>query len=345
MDISIISFTQKGSLLNKKLSCNLNKFGYNCESFTTYKTAKELGLFSLKNGLKDWTEEHFHKKEAIIFIGAIGIAVRAIAPFVKSKTTDPAIVVIDELGKFTVPILSGHIGGANFLTEEISRILDSTPVITTATDINGKFSVDIFARKENLYICDMTMAKKISSEVLDNVDIGVVSDYKIEGNLPKGVKILENGEIGVCISVQDKSPFINTLNLIPKILTLGIGCRRDTSIDQIKNIVMKVLNENNISINAVKNVASIDLKKDEKGLIQFVEKYGLEFITYTSDELNALEGEFTESTFVKSVTGVSNVCERAAVLGSNNGKLIINKRAENGVTVAIAEEDWSVSFE
>ncbi|MDS0526575.1 cobalt-precorrin 5A hydrolase [Clostridium sp. SHJSY1] len=345
MEISLISFTQKGSLLNKKLSCSLSELGYNCESFTTYKSAEELELFSLKNGLKNWTEEHFYKKEAIIFIGAIGIAVRAIAPFVKSKTTDPAIVVIDELGKFTIPILSGHIGGANSLTEKISSILNSTPVITTATDINDKFSVDVFAKKENLYISDMTMAKKISSEILDNVDIGVASDYKIKGKVPKELKILENGEIGVCISVQRKSPFVNTLNLIPKILTLGIGCRRDTSIDKIENLVMKVLDENNISISAVKNVASIDLKKDEKGLIQFVEKYGFKFITYTADELNALEGNFSESTFVKSVTGVSNVCERAATLGSNNGKLIIKKRAENGVTVAISEEDWSVSFE
>ncbi|WP_207729702.1 MULTISPECIES: cobalamin biosynthesis protein [Clostridium] len=323
----------------------MSDFGYNCEAFTMYKSAEELGLFSLKNGLKDWTEEHFHKKEAIIFIGAIGIAVRAIAPFVNSKTTDPAIVVIDELGKFTIPILSGHIGGANSLTEKILRILDSTPVITTATDINDKFSVDVFAKKENLYINDMTMAKKISSEVLDNVDIGLVSDYKIEGKLPKELKILENGEIGVCISVQEKRPFINTLNLIPKILTLGIGCRRDTSIDKIENLVMKVLNENNILINAVKNIASIDLKKDEKGLIDFAEKYGFKFVTYTADELKRLEGNFSESAFVKSITGVSNVCERAATLGSNNGKLIINKRAENGVTVAIAEEDWSVSFE
>ncbi|HEY5524655.1 MAG TPA: cobalt-precorrin 5A hydrolase [Clostridium sp.] len=345
MKISIISFTLKGSILGKKLKEELNIKGHCSNSFSIPKFASKLGLIKIEESLTEWTSKQFQKVEGIIFIGACGIAVRAIAPFVKDKKTDPAVVVIDEKGEFVIPILSGHIGGANDIAQEISRILKATAVITTATDVNNKFSVDIFATKENLYISDMKLVKRISSEILEDKIIGLSSDYKILTKIPVGIEETTTKELGICISIHDKSPFVNTLNLIPRIVTLGIGCRKNTTLEAIESLVLKVLNNNSISIKSIKNISSIDLKKNEEGILDFCEKYKLDFLTYTSEELNQVKGDYSESSFVKSITGVGNVCERSAVVGSNNGKLIINKNSENGVTVAIAVSDWSVSFE
>ena len=345
MKLSIISFTLKGSILGKKLDEELNVNGHLSNSFSIPKFANELGLIKIEESLTEWTCTQFKEAEGIIFIGACGIAVRAIAPFVKDKTIDPAIVVIDEKGEFVIPILSGHIGGANNLAEEISKIINGTVVITTATDVNNKFSVDVFANKEKLYISDMKLVKRISSEILADKTIGLSSDYKILTKVPEGIEETTNKELGICISIYNKRPFINTLNLVPRIVTLGIGCRKNTNLEAVETLVLKTLKDHNISIKSIKNISSIDLKKNEKGILDFCEKYKLDFLTYTSEELNEVKGDYSESSFVKSITGVGNVCERSAVIGSNNGELIINKNSENGVTVAIAVRDWSVSFE
>lgn len=345
MNISLISFTRKGGLLNKKLNNILINIGHKCESYSIDKYAKELDILSINNSLKDWTKNNFEEKEAIIFISATGIAVRSIAPFIKSKDLDPAVIVIDEGGKFVIPILSGHIGGANNLSKEISKEIKATEVITTATDINNSFAVDNFAVKNNLHICDVKKIKYISSKILDGEIIPLYTEYKVEGSLPKEISLSNKGDIGISISLSEKDIFKNTFNLIPKGITIGIGCKKGTPIENIEALVFSVLKENNISIHAVKMIASIDLKKEEQGIVEFCNKYNIKFNVYTAEELRSVKGDFTESSFVKSVTGVSNVCERAAVKGSNLGELIVRKQARNGVTVAIAKEDWSVSFE
>lgn len=344
MNLGIINFTLKGGILNQKINDKLSESGHLCTSYTISKFAEELGFLEIGASLNKWTKIMFAEKDGIIFIGACGIAVRAIAPFVKDKKTDPAIIVMDEKGEFVIPILAGHIGGANSLANEVSVITGGKAVITTATDVNGKFAVDTFATKKNLHINDINIVKEISSAILEEKEIGIFSDYEIKNQLPDGLKILSSGELGICISLEKKKPFKGTLNLIPKILTIGIGCRKDISIDKIEALVKNVLEENNLSIYGVKKAASIDLKKNEQGILRFCEKYNIPFEVYSSEELKNLDGDYTESEFVSKITGVSNVCERAAVMGSNKGKLIIKKTAENGVAVAIAVEDWSVEF-
>lgn len=182
MKISIISFSRSGYRIGEMLSWFLGEGGHEVEAFTKSKYTKKILDESqveaddkafrnvkefakpIDSSLRDWTGRRFAQSDAIIFIGACGIAVRSIAPFVSSKKTDPAVVVIDEQGKFAISLLSGHIGGANELTEEISNLLHATPVITTATDINNKFAVDVFAKTNGCYISDMTMAKEISAK-------------------------------------------------------------------------------------------------------------------------------------------------------------------------------------
>ena len=344
MNIAIISFTLTGGLLNKRLIVELKRSNYLVTGYTIDKYYKELGLNTIGESLNKWVEECFKKFEGIIFIGACGIAVRSIAPFLKGKDKDPAVVVINEIGKYIIPILSGHIGGANDLAIDIASMINGIPVITTATDLNNKFAVDIFAKKKNLFIENIKMIKHISSKILIGEKVSLVSDFEVN-NLPSELKISQEGDVGIVISTKLVKPFIYTLNLIPKINYVGIGCRKGKSLEEIEEVVFNILKEENISINSIKNICSIDLKKFEDGIIDFSQKYKIPFHTYSANELKCLEGEFTKSEFVSSVTGVNNVCERAAALGSNNGKLIVKKISKDGITVAIAQEEWSVDFE
>lgn len=286
-------------------------------------------------------EEAFSASEALVFVSSCGIAVRSIAPFIKSKTTDPAVVAVDETGRFAVSLLSGHLGGANALAERIASTLGAVPVITTATDSNERFSVDSWAKTQGLAISDMGMAKAVSAAVLEG-DVPIKSDLQIMGELPAGLKTGE-GETGVYVSYRTAEPFKRTLRLIPKCVVLGIGCRRGTPKEAIENAVRTALSENGIDPKAVKSAASIDLKKDEEGLNEYCRENGLSISFYSAAELNAVRGDFTPSGFVKSVTGVDNVCERAALLGAD--ELIIKKTAANGVTVAAALQKTEVRFE
>ncbi len=340
MKVSIIAFTDNGMEIAYKLSNSLSES--NDVDFT------RCG----KGALSTWTEEHFSTNDALIFIGAIGIALRAVAPYIKTKTKDPAVVVVDELGQFSIPILSGHIGGANELALQISKDLGSIPVITTATDINKVFAVDTWAKSQGLHILNPECIKLVSSKLLKGESVHVKSDCPIQGNLPKNVYLndLEDSNAGYDVLITHKDLENecknDTLLLVPQIITVGIGCRKDISFEAIENSILYILEKENYHILAINALASIDKKANEKGILEFAKKYDLPFNTYAADELNSLEGDFTKSEFVKSVVEVDNVCERSAVMESN-GKLIRRKDTCNGagVTVALAINDPNISWE
>ena len=286
-------------------------------------------------------EESFAQSELMVFVGSCGIAVRKIAPFVHDKRTDPAVVCVDELGTFVIPLLSGHIGGANALARRIAESLHATPVITTATDINRKFSVDTWATENGCVISSMKLAKSVSAAILEG-DIPIKSDFPVVGSLPNGVIPGETGQLGIYLTSTDKEPFEHTLRLIPRRLHLGIGCRRGTEKEAIQAAVEQVFQAHHLDFRAVKSAASIDLKKDEEGLLSFCREQKIPIRFYTAEELKTVSGDFTPSAFVQSITGVDNVCERSALMGAE--KLIVRKTACHGVTVAVATEKWEVHF-
>ena len=216
MKIASIAFTENGAKIVKMLVREIGVKGY---VFEKYKTD---GLETFNN-VSSLVRDIFKKYNAIVFVGACGIAVRSIAPYVKDKAKDPAVVVVDEKGNFAIPILSGHIGGANDLSEKIAALTSGVAVITTATDINKKFSVDTFAVRNNLHIGDTKLIKEISSRILNDKKVGLYTDYKLK-NVPDCFE--ESNEVGICISDDDKKPFRTTLNLMPKNVVLGIGCRK-----------------------------------------------------------------------------------------------------------------------
>lgn len=280
-------------------------------------------------------------RDALIFVGAAGIAVRAIAPHIASKRSDPAVLCLDEAGRYVIPILSGHIGGANRLARTISAALDATPVITTATDVNGRFSVDAWATECGMAITSMALAKRVSAEILTR-DIPFTADAPRPERLADGLYWSDSGELGICVSVRDVHPFEHTLLLVPRVLRVGIGCRRGTPAEAIDAAVKKVFSDNSLRLEAVHEAASIDVKADEAGLLACCERRGWPITFYTAKVLNAVPGNFAPSTFVQNTVGVDNVCERAAaVIGS---RIIVPKTALNGVTVAVAEMKWGIEF-
>lgn len=339
--LEFLAFTPGGAGLGEFLVQSLREQGYSCTLQVSKSTADSLQIPAFKS-LRDWTEKAFGTSDALIFIGACGIAVRAVAPFVSDKYTDPAVLAVDEAGHFVVPLLSGHAGGANALAGRVADIIEAQAVISTATDVRGKFAVDVWAVENGLIIDGRDAAKHISAALIAGESVSFESDFPTLDDPPDGV-LREKGNLGFCVTLDSaKKPFNETLRLFPKIVVLGIGCRKGIGMGKIEEAVSEVLAEANIPMRAVSEVNSIDLKADEEGLIQFCRHRKIKFTTYSAEQLQALEGSFGQSEFVKAVAGVDNVCERAAVV--TGGRLILKKQKRDGVTVAAAALPFTVKF-
>ena len=339
MKIALFAYSRQGCKTSRRV---LEHFKGNEIQVFTVERFQEPGFAPIPRPPQSFYGSLFAWADALIFVGSCGIAVREIAPHVKSKLTDPAVLAVDELGGFVVPLLSGHIGGANALAMELADFLGATPVITTATDINRRFSVDAWAAGQGLHIASLSAAKHVSARILE-ARVPICSDFPIVTPLPEGTVECTSGEIGICISARTREPFHETLLLVPPVLHLGIGCRRGTSRETIEAAVNQVCREHGIHPKAIRLAASINLKSEEAGLLEFCEKSSLPVSFYTARQLREIPGEFTPSERVLRVTGVDNVCERAAMMGAES--LLVRKTAMDGVTVAIAQEHWEVRFE
>lgn len=375
MKIGMICFTARGTAICRLLCRRFRDTGTESTGYVPRRFWKPEweaeGIRPQDKSLSEWTGSMFEEKRALVFIGAAGIAVRAIAPFVRDKMTDPPVVAADEAGHFCIPLLSGHVGGANELAERMADWLQGIPVITTATDVNGVFAVDVFAVRSGLCITDRKEAKEISAWLLDGGKVGFFCDPECRGaERASGSGPLKNRSSGretenvgygtedicrhnicrnsVCrhniwitfrnserptLSPDKEAVF---LRLVPKVVVVGVGCRKGTSPDILEGRVLKALESGNIDPAAVKALSTIDIKAGEEAVTRLAGRYGWELRTFTSGELLAVEGEFEESEFVRSTVGVGNVCERSCT--ARGGRLLIHKQAGEGVTVAAAIE-------
>ncbi|MBI5026825.1 MAG: cobalt-precorrin 5A hydrolase [Nitrospirae bacterium] len=286
-----------------------------------------------------------------VFIMATGIVVRTIAHLIKDKKTDPAVVVMDEKGEFAISLLSGHLGGANEIANEIAKFLGGEPVITAASDVNSMTSIDLWARENNLIIEDWELVPQIGTLLLNNDALRVYIEEKTEDRtqnidikLPEeflkvsdpqfaDVLITNKKEIG--LNVIPAQAGIYQLYLRPKNLVVGIGCNSGTSANEIEDSVKNTLEKNNLSFLSIHSIATIDKKGNEPGLIAFAKKYSFEINTFTPDQLNTVKGILKSEAAFKA-TGVNAVAEPAALLASRTDKLIIPKQKTGNVTVAVA---------
>ncbi|MBQ5331924.1 MAG: cobalt-precorrin 5A hydrolase [Oscillospiraceae bacterium] len=339
MNIALITLTENGGRIAADIQSRLPEF-YKAKIFCFHKYPVSGGEVFDSVGVL--TEKLWGNYDGLVFICACGIAVRSIAPFIRSKLTDPAIVAVDDSGRFAVSLLSGHIGGGNELAEIIGEIIGAVPVITTATDNRGRFSPDIFAKANGLVIGDMEAAKLIAAASLQGQMIGLYSDYPCRNN-PSEL-IGDSGRFGICISSDaSKKPFEATLNLIPKNIVVGVGCKKNTPPEVLHSHILKCLEDNGLSISGIRFLATVDIKENEPAILNFAEKYGIEMRTFSAEKLNLIKGDFSASEFVKSSVGTDNVCERSAA--ACGAKIIVPKTRGNGVTCAVGMLPFEADFE
>ena len=287
--------------------------------------------------------------DAILFVGATGIAVRAIAPFIRGKSVDPAVLVIDEAGRYVISLLSGHLGGANALARTAASLIEAEPIITTATDAESAFAVDTFAKENGFLLTDLRKAKEVSAKVLRGEKLRIYSDIPMERLVQRParheaelVTAQDIDRADIVISYRTKLLNQATgLRLIAKRVHVGLGARKGVTQAEVAAAVATCLEDAGIDPRAVVALASIDLKKQEAGILAYSYESGVPFVTYTAEELRTVEGAFAGSSFVQSVTGVANVCERAAAFAagrSGHAEVLVHKTIHGNVTTAVAVE-------
>ena len=341
MQVHILYFTHTGSVLAAKLARELARVAN-----VTYASGKGC--------CKEWTAEHFRKGNVLVYIGACGIAVRAVAPHIGSKETDPAVIVIDEKGENVIPILAGHLGGANEWARKIAELTKGKAVLTTATDVNGIFAVDLFAKENQLLIGDLKKAARFTASLLEEGKASVVTPRKyadviqFEDGIPAELQAYDlpdeqlagqHGE-NVALITPDVEPSTNPdapLRLIPRCVILGMGCRKGKSYEELRDFAEGTLQELGLDREAVCAIASIDVKKEEPGLVSLAADLGVPLQTFNAEELEKTELEnwtFMESDRVREYVGTGNVCERAAAAAGAR-KILIGKTAKDGMTICV----------
>lgn len=327
---ALLAFSARGEALGTRLAEALETQGWQAQATRC-----------AQGGLDAWTRENFGA-EALLYVGSCGIAVRAVAPYVTSKISDPAVVVVDETGRFAVSLLSGHLGGANRLAETVAEAIGAVPVITTATDRRGLFAVDTWAREQGLTILEPHRIKTISARLLAGATVTLSSDQPLGGPWPPE---LTRADRDGDIVLSWRTPTGEGLHLVPKVLTLGVGCRRGTSVQDLEAAVTDFLEQNGCYPAAVRQVCTIDLKAAEPGLLALCRDRSLPLVTYSAQDLAAVPGDFAPSDFVRQVTGVDNVCARSAKRGSGPaGRLLRGKTKYPGITLALAWEPGDLCF-
>ncbi len=296
--------------------------------------------------LSDAIASDFHAYTGHVFIMSTGIVVRLIASCIRNKTTDPAVVVVDEIGRHVVSLVSGHLGGANSLAIKVAGLIGAEPVITTATDVNQTPAIDVLAKQHNLFIENPEAIKNINMAFITGKKFYLHDPYKLLRDSINPSHILTDFKKGQITGNEDiHSVFIDdaladlskkVLILRPGSLVAGIGCNRNTTVKEIKEFLEKVLEESKLAISSLISIATINLKADEPGLIAFAEELKLPISFYDKEELNRADGIKSPSDMVEKHTGVKSVCEAAAIRASKNGKLIVPKHSTQNVTVAIA---------
>ena len=316
MRIKILYFTEKGKATAERLKEGL--------------AGQDVFVVPKGTPLADVCAAAFRDSEALVFVGAAGIAVRTIAPLVRDKLTDPPVIVIDENGSFVIPLLSGHVGGANSLALEAAEAIEAQPVITTATDVSGAFPVDVFAKENGLRIANRDGIAKVSSAALAGKAVTIcIKDYPPEDHVDV---LIADGDSAA--GLRDQASIV----LCPKRYAIGMGCRRGKSYGELRAFAEEILSENKIDINDAGCIATIDVKKDEEGLNRLSQAWRMPLITFDAGVLAKAEGSFSHSETVLEKVGVDNVCERAAVLAAGRGsQIIVNKTARDGMTIAVAE--------
>ncbi len=324
MKTAILALTEGGYKLADTLSGKIN----NC-----FVDTRKMSIFKKIAAL--WESD----VDAIVCIMAAGIVVRAVAPLCREKKSDPCVLVLDEKGQFVISLLSGHIGGGNELSRKIADKLGAQAVITTASDVTGHTALDLWAQKNNLLATDTKKLTRVSAKIVNTGSITIFTDCAIEQLPPDIAQVTVPGNADIIVSNRIFTD-CNALLLRPCNICIGIGCNRGTGALDFKTAITELLNKAKISPESVESYASIDLKSDETGMLDFVNGEQRPIHFYTKDELNSVDGVSSSAAVIKA-TGAKGVAEPAAILAAAikncSTELLVRKHKWKDVTAAIAE--------
>ncbi|MCL8309992.1 cobalamin biosynthesis protein [Leptospira interrogans] len=305
--------------------------------------------------------ETFREYDCHIFIISVGAVVRMIAPLLENKKVDPAVLCVDDKAKFSICVLSGHVGRGNFFTEKLSKILNNIPVITTASDVSGTLTVDILGREFGWILenPDRNITKGCAAvvnetKVLFIQETGEPNWWPLDRPLPKGVEYsislnnVQPEDYEILLIATDRSNvhkthkehYKNSVLYYTKTLILGLGCDRNIPFEIVENGIYKILDENGFAIQSVRAIATIDLKKEESAFLKLSQKYGWELIFFSPEELDRVSQVRSPSEIVKGFTGTKSVSEAASLLASGADSLLLTKQKykeePNGKNLTIA---------
>lgn len=338
MKVACLSFTDKGREIGEKIS--------------SYKEDKSMEVShypssEIEGGIKKALKDIVRENDGIIFISATGIAVRMISPYIIDKTVDPAIVVVDDLARFSISLLSGHIGRGNFLCEWVGDVLKAEPIITTASDGRGIEAIDVFAMKMRYFMEDMESIKDITAMMVNGKRIGFYSEVEdiisydnlVIINRLEDIKVLKDKIDGVICITSFKDIDVDTPYTVlrPRNLNIGIGCRKGIEGKDIIKAVLDTLDRNNLSDKSVKSIGTVEIKKYEEGIIEASKYFNCPMNIFSIGEIEKVEDRFEKSSFVKKTIGVFSVSEPSAYL--SGGQIIVNKTKCNGITISISKEE------
>jgi len=349
---AVVALTKNGKDLGLKLKNSIKKSELFCLSkFKSNKENKEeINYFD--SSLSKLTADLFESYENIIYIMSLGIVVRIIAPYLENKKVDPAVITIDESGENVISTLSGHLGGANKLTKKVAKILKSNPIITTATDCQKKPAIDLLAQKMNCIIKPFSNLKFANAALVNNRELNIFSDYPLPLTEAENINIYSLTKLNdkfnedafpVVVSNKDYNFKRQYLQLIPVNIIVGVGCRRGVEQEKINRAVNMALHKLNLNKQSIKKLATIDLKADEEGLLSYSKENNIDLEIIEREQIQKSNlTNISHSEFVKKTVGVPGVCEPAALLSSDNGKLVLTKNKFDKVTIALVEEEIKI---
>lgn len=322
MKLAVITVTEKGVRNGLKIKEKIN-----CDVFTISKFMKEKTLL-IENGLQNFFEKNLLKYDTFLFITASGIAVRTIAPFIKSKDKDPAVLTMDEEGNFIISLLSGHLGGANEAAKILGEITGAVPVISTASDVSGKIAVDTIAMKINGKLESLESAKKVTSLIVAGKEVNIKVPENMENENPQGVILISNRKN------------IEIAKIIPQNIVVGIGCKKNKEAEKIIDAVKDSFEKLNLCEESIRVFATVDIKENEAGIIGTAEYFGKELKIISREDIQKIENNFETSQFVKKSIGVGAVSAPCAfIAGKGRGKFLAEKLKYEGITISIFEEE------
>ena len=350
MSIAVVAITGGGARLGRKLCKNLAGLEFYVSRRYAGQADSNCNIFEPAE-LKALIASLWKKFDGLVLIMATGIVVRVVAPLLESKETDPAVVVMDDAGRFAISLLSGHLGGANELAERCASASGARSVITTATDANDLPSFDMLAKEQGWVIDDISRVKTLNTLLLDNEEIAVVDPTGqtrlwLQGRgrvtfydtLAEAANSMARGFVFVTNRhLPEQSDPEKTLILRPRNLVLGIGCNRGTPAVEIDEFVTLHFKRLFLSLKSVCCIASVAAKRDEAGLAEFAERLTVPLRCFESDELNQVVFPSPPSAHAFAAVGVAGVAEPAAILASGGGRLLLKKVKSANVTLAVAE--------